>query len=730
MFADITGYNAMVQQSEAVALANVDIHRKALQKYTEAYNGQVITFYGNGSLSTYPSAIDAIKCALKMQEAYREHDIPVRIGLHLGDIVYRGDSVYGDGVNVASRVQTQGVAGSILISGKLQQEIGNHPEIQTKALGSYKLKNVKYPTELYALTNSGLVVPAGHKRASTIKKILLRSGLAVVLALLIGYFLYDNLSVPQAKTSLELRERQVAVRFQDFAQIKDRLEIPAMASHWISNRLRALPGAHVVNFEDALAEPEVAIASAGLEKRREFAKRTDAVTVLEGTIYPQGDRLLFEAHIYDLESGESLKAFDVVECDVKDPMQGISKLGNTILGWWATKDDIVYSVPNYEAYQLFLEARDVWIEDVNLAEVKLKESISADTTFIDPYFLITELYSNNKDFVQRDSLLVLIKSRFNDLTPSQRSLMDVYEAEAGGDLIQTYQSYQAELLSDPLDVFVNTAGMVQAVQHVNRPREAVNLFNMIPVESIDMDACAYCQTRLRLVTVAYLQLGQVDSAIYISNILPSVSVNNMRYKLKPFATLNDTVKINRLIAEFNPNPKAESTLDLYLEMAWRFKLQGRDDLVKHYAELALRNVPNANQTSAITVECNYLLGNYVKVTELIEKSWPLSRFPDDEYVLMWTSRAYARTGTDTDRDRVAKLIDDLNASDSHDYGRSSYMLAVMSLIEGDKPKAISLLDQAYKSGYQFSEFRYQNDIDLMPLFGDLAFKQIINPLDE
>jgi len=730
MFADIAGYTAMVQEDETAALAKVDIHRLVLLENTKEYGGQLVTFYGDGSLSTYPSAIDAVKCALQMQEAYREHNVPVRIGMHLGDIVYKGDSVYGDGVNIASRIESKGIPGSILLSAKLQQEIANHPEIQTRSLGLYRLKNVKKHTELYAVTNPGLSVPVGHKRASIIKKYLARVGLTIVLALLIGYFLYDKLSALSNQEDLELREQQVAVRFRDFAKIKDRLEIPIMASHWISNRLRAIPGARVINYENALAEPNVLISSAGSEKRHEFAQRTNAVTVLEGTIYRQGDRLLFEAHIYNLESGVSQKAFDIVECDVNDPMQGIYDLGNEILGWWATKDDIIYSVPNYKAYQLYLEARNVWKEDVAIAEAKLRESIAADTTFIDPYFLITELYSNSEDFFHRDSLLALIRLRFNRLTPRQRSLMDVYEADARGALIETYRKYLVEINSDPLDDFVNTAGMVQALQHVNKPREAIKWFNMIPIESLNIAECVYCQTRLRMATVAYLQLGEIDSAIYTAAFIPPTSRQNKEYKLKPFIVLQDTAAIRKMIREFNPDPRAYETLQRYAELGWHFLLQDRPDLANFYAELALKNTAKPNETSAVTVECNYLLGNYKKVIELLERQWPLSKYPDHDYVLMWTSRAYARAGSREDKDHVTQLILRNETTNSYGYGREPYMLGVMSLIEGEKGKALSLLKHAYERGFEFTEFRYQNDIDLLPLIDDPEFKKLINPLNE
>ena len=85
MFTDIEGYTAFVQKDEAAALKKVAIHRQFLEKYTAEYNGRVIAFYGDGSLSIYESALDAVNCGIAMQKAYQtEHPIPVRIGIHVG----------------------------------------------------------------------------------------------------------------------------------------------------------------------------------------------------------------------------------------------------------------------------------------------------------------------------------------------------------------------------------------------------------------------------------------------------------------------------------------------------------------------------------------------------------------------------------------------------------------------------------------------------------------------
>lgn len=91
-----------------------------------------------------------------MQEA---PPVPLRIGLHLGDIVFDKTEVYGDGVNFASRIESMGVAGAILLSGKLNDELKNHAAISTVSLGYFEMKNIALPVEVFAITNKGMVIP-------------------------------------------------------------------------------------------------------------------------------------------------------------------------------------------------------------------------------------------------------------------------------------------------------------------------------------------------------------------------------------------------------------------------------------------------------------------------------------------------------------------------------------------------------------------------------------------
>ena len=117
LFTDIEGYTAIMEESEQRALKLKDRHREILQKAHEQFNGRIIQYYGDGTLSTFQSVIEAVHCALCMQQQYRHvPEVPVRMGLHVGDIVFNEEFIFGDGVNLASRIESLGVPGSVLIS--------------------------------------------------------------------------------------------------------------------------------------------------------------------------------------------------------------------------------------------------------------------------------------------------------------------------------------------------------------------------------------------------------------------------------------------------------------------------------------------------------------------------------------------------------------------------------------------------------------------------------------
>ncbi|MEP6793080.1 MAG: helix-turn-helix domain-containing protein [Saprospiraceae bacterium] len=160
MFTDIVGYTALMHGDEAVATSVRARHREVFRQQHEIHHGEIVQYYGDGTLSVFKSAIEAALCAIVIQRLLQEGDpVPLRIGLHMGDIVFNNTEVYGDGVNLASRIQSIGVAGSILLSGKLNDELKNHHDITTVSIGHFELKNITHPVEIFAITNQGIIIP-------------------------------------------------------------------------------------------------------------------------------------------------------------------------------------------------------------------------------------------------------------------------------------------------------------------------------------------------------------------------------------------------------------------------------------------------------------------------------------------------------------------------------------------------------------------------------------------
>lgn len=161
MFADIVGYSKMMQDDERNAKLLRDRQRRVINKLLLKYHGQVMQYYGDGILIMFGSALDAVNCAREIQRKLKKDPaVPMRIGIHMGDVMYDDEGIYGDAVNIAARVQALGISGSVMLSGKVVDEIKNQPGFRLESFGELELKNIYIPVEIYALANEGIDVPS------------------------------------------------------------------------------------------------------------------------------------------------------------------------------------------------------------------------------------------------------------------------------------------------------------------------------------------------------------------------------------------------------------------------------------------------------------------------------------------------------------------------------------------------------------------------------------------
>ena len=160
MFTDIVGYTEQMSKDQDVAFALLEEKQSKFKPLIKEHNGSLIKEMGDGTLSQYPSAIDASKCSVELQKLIKDNDkLNVRVGIHLGDTLFKDGDVFGDGVNIAARLESMSPAGGILVSKNVYDELLSRQGFEGVSLGMQSLKGVGRLVEVYALKDTHLTVP-------------------------------------------------------------------------------------------------------------------------------------------------------------------------------------------------------------------------------------------------------------------------------------------------------------------------------------------------------------------------------------------------------------------------------------------------------------------------------------------------------------------------------------------------------------------------------------------
>jgi len=159
MFTDMVGFTALMQADEGTALEKRSRYWRAINEHHDSFGGTVVHRLGDGSVSMFPSSLAAVQAAVGIQRELSAQDIPVRLGIHVGEVFVEDEQLTGDAVNIASRIESFASPGAVMVSDAAYEQIKNRSDVSAVALGRFRLKNVGRPFELYAVTGDGLVVP-------------------------------------------------------------------------------------------------------------------------------------------------------------------------------------------------------------------------------------------------------------------------------------------------------------------------------------------------------------------------------------------------------------------------------------------------------------------------------------------------------------------------------------------------------------------------------------------
>jgi class 3 adenylate cyclase len=190
--ADVKGYSRLMGEDEEATVSTITVYREAMVKLIQKSRGRVVDSPGDNLLAEFVSVVDAVRCAVEIQEELKAKNAELpenrrmefRIGINLGDVIQEGERIYGDGVNIAARVEGLAEGGGICISGSAYDQVKNKLPLGYEYLGEHTVKNIAEPVRVYKVLMEpeavGKVI--GEKRPGPKRQ---RATLAIVIALLL-----------------------------------------------------------------------------------------------------------------------------------------------------------------------------------------------------------------------------------------------------------------------------------------------------------------------------------------------------------------------------------------------------------------------------------------------------------------------------------------------------------------------------------------------------------------
>lgn len=367
MFCDMVGYSRLMDQDEQLALRQRNRMEDTLRELIALHGGRIHQFYGDGALSLFPSAVEAVHCSASIQETLRnEPAVPVRIGLHTGDVLLDGQHVFGESINVASRIESFSVPGAVLFSEKVYDDLKNQSSIRSKPLGIFRLKNISREIKLYALEHPTLIVPLPHELEGKGQRD--KRSIAVLPFL--------NLS-PDPEN--EYFSDGITEEILNALCKEDALKVSARTSSFVFKG----------QTEDV----------------RAIGQKLNVETVLEGSVRKSGNRVRITAQLINTEDGYHLfsETYDRTLDDIFAVQDEIAaSIANKLkerLGLVAEKAPPAEEKPatNPEAYNLYLKGLFHWNqytpESAALAIEFYQQALSLDPKFAKAWALLSFCYS-------------------------------------------------------------------------------------------------------------------------------------------------------------------------------------------------------------------------------------------------------------------------------------------------------------------------------------------------
>jgi len=355
MFTDMVGYTALSQKNEGLAMKLLEEQRRVLRSFFPKHNGREVKTMGDGSLVEFESALEAVRCAFEIQRSLyelnsgrpTEGQIPLRVGIHLGDVIHDQRDVYGDAVNIASRIEPLAAPGGICLTEQVHDQIKNKLELPLISLGRKELKNVGGSIEVF--------------------KVLLP---------------WEG----QTEKTREFDVRRVAILpFTSLSPDPDDAFFADGVTEEIISTASGISGLEVISRTSVMGYKGTA------KKVKEIGKELDAGSILEGSFRKAGNRIRVTAQLIDVAGDRHVwaQSYDKELDDVFAIQIDIAKQVAEALKVKILRPEMGRlerkPTTSTSAYASYLRGRYHWnkrgLEDIRKAMDYFKEAIREDENF-------------------------------------------------------------------------------------------------------------------------------------------------------------------------------------------------------------------------------------------------------------------------------------------------------------------------------------------------------------
>ena len=745
MFTDIVGYSAMMSKDEKLAMNILEKNRNMHKNCIAKYSGEYIKEIGDGTLAIFQSSLDAVNCAIKiMKSCLKESSYSLRIGIHIGDIIFRDGDVYGDGVNIASRIEAGGKAGGIYISERVHEDIKNKHEIKSGFVEERMLKNINYPVKIYFIDAGGsslirlpVFKPQQIKQARIKKAFLYRRNFiifagSVVVLFIIVVLLF--LFLPKKKIN-DLPQRIAVAVFENRTGDPNFDELGKMACDWITQGLSQTCETDVVPSTTVMQISGMLLDQSGGKKQSDYleqlAKQSLSSVVVSGSYYLQNNELQFQAEVKNINEENLIYSMPVISGSISNPMGLIEKVASDITGGLAYHfrfQDIhfVSKPPNQKAYREYLTGLEYFGQDYEKAMHHFMLSAKSDSLFVVPRFFIASAFMNRGDYSKADSIFQAINNERARLSPYERYILNFHRAFLAGNNIECLRYLQLAELISPADWMLNyLIGLV--ANRLNKPALTVETYAKHNYAYLHNNNYILGAWRLSVLATAFHLLGEYDKELieamkgqqYYPDRLWFYAVETHVY-----AVSGKTGEIDKVIEKCRSvTAKESSEGEVIMQAALELSAHGYPQEAKKYFPMAVewyRNHPEGEDALEYLGDALYHAGNYEEAQQIFQKL--AAEFPDNPEFIGYLGVIAARMGDEEKAEQYA--VELRHFSGRYLFGRPTYWRARMAALLNEPEKAVNLLNESFAQGNRFGIYIHQT-IDFESLKEYAPFQELI-----